>query len=377
MNKPKKILLISHIANSIGPVQKMEEFLIQKKSCFAVIGHPYEFTSNESFLKIYSNGKIISEKKIIRKKKLSAIAYIEDIFLSIRIYKKYLDSNFELCFGFDPLNAISAIIIKKIYRINKVIYYSVDYAEKRFENFFLNYIYHLLDKFASRHADYCWSVSNSIRNIRKHLRIPDKKNILAPNGLNINEICTTPEFPKNNIFYIGVLSKTKGVHSLIDIMPQILKQNPLVKLHIIGGGPDEEFLQTLAQKKGISDRINFYGYTKQERTNKILSLGGIGVAPYEDTEDYVRFCDPLKVKNYLAMGIPVVMTKIPALAEEIEENSLGFAVENKKEMADRINEILSDSNKYMLFRNNALKAKKMYDINMIYDQAFQKISYNI
>ena len=57
----------------------------------------------------------------------------------------------------------------------------------------------------------------------------------------------------------------KGIDHLIDAMPAILAQNPLVKLRIVGRGDDRPRLQQRARDLRLGDAIEFTGYIEDTR----------------------------------------------------------------------------------------------------------------
>lgn len=374
MKSNQIIVLVSHITASKGSAQALEEYLQQQKATFGVIFHPlYGFEIKQSIWRYYQEGKLVQEKKIDRKNQSSTVTFITDLWLTIKILKIHSPKNVGLMICLNPLNALAGLILRKLGKTKKTILYSVDYANKRFNNILLNLIYHLLDSFAAKHSDYCWSITQPIREIRRKMGVKEQKNILVPNGLDTTSLPKTPNIAQKNLFYIGHLTQTKGVQDLIDIMPLIVNRISDVKLHIIGGGPYQKILEEKVIKSPYKKNIIFYGYTQLAQTYKILSLGGIGLAPYQNLDDFVKFSDPLKVKNYLAMGLPVIITKIPIIAQVIEHKKMGFAVTCKEDIIRAIAELLSNQKVFLEFRKNALNYKNTCDINKIYDQAFKLV----
>jgi len=54
---------------------------------------------------------------------------------------------------------------------------------------------------------------------------------------------------------------------------------------------------------------------------QLLSSASIGLATYlESEESFTQFADPGKLKNYLAAGLPIVMTRVPYNADSLEES---------------------------------------------------------
>ena len=64
----------------------------------------------------------------------------------------------------------------------------------------------------------------------------------------------------------------------------------------------------------------------------------LAVAMYEkNKESFTYYADPTKIKDYLSMGIPVLLTDLPYNAKEIEKEKCGIIVDyKKKDIADAV-----------------------------------------
>ena len=59
---------------------------------------------------------------------------------------------------------------------------------------------------------------------------------------------------------------------------------------------------------------------------------------------------------YLACGLPVVITRVPPIAGEIEENNAGLAIDySKEELVNAVLRLLSDEKLYLECRKMPLK----------------------
>ncbi|MEO2063048.1 MAG: glycosyltransferase family 4 protein [Christiangramia sp.] len=84
-----------------------------------------------------------------------------------------------------------------------------------------------------------------------------------PIGIETNShVRTIESFSKNdcNIIHVGGFTFEKNHISLIEIFQVILKHLPASKLHLIGDGPLKGEIEELVHKKGISNKVNFYGF---------------------------------------------------------------------------------------------------------------------
>ena len=78
----------------------------------------------------------------------------------------------------------------------------------------------------------------------------------------------------------------------------------------------------------------------------------------------------------MAYGIPVVITKVPQVAYEIEKNKCGFAIlYNKQELVDAISTLLTDDRIWLEFKRNTIAMAKKYTWNKIFNKAFMDTLY--
>jgi glycosyltransferase involved in cell wall biosynthesis len=89
-----------------------------------------------------------------------------------------------------------------------------------------------------------------------------------------------------------------------------LKRHPAAVLLIAGGGPDQARFQQLAAPLG--DQVRFLGPLKPSAIAQALCACDVGLSAYGPSPGN-QFRVPMKVAEYLALGLPVVTNMIPGL----------------------------------------------------------------
>ena len=270
--------------------------------------------------------------------------------------------------------------MRKFGLVKTVIYYNLDYGEVRFKNLALNYIFHALDVFSVTHADYTWNLAKDVinaRNVRGKFKKETKPPLLVPIGIDLSAIrpLNVKQIERKTIVYMGILAKIQGVQLIIEALPEILKSMRDVKLTVIGSGTLEKTLRRMVDENNLSDCVTFTGLVTDEEVNSILCRSALGIAPYfPDPYSTKRGSDPTKPKLYLACGLPVIITRVPPIALEIEENKAGLVINySKEELADAVLRLLSDEKIYLEYRKNAFEMARQFDWSNILNEAF---SYN-
>jgi glycosyltransferase involved in cell wall biosynthesis len=394
----KKIIIASytHIAHGVhtnigGPALTLKKFLLANKTKrLLCIWQPVPLSDTLSTIaEVFENGEALGTKKFqvfncpLGRKKAISLLYIllkfRDI-ISTLYFALGVKEHFDIFIGVEALNAILGVFLRRLGLVRTVIYYNLDYAQVRFKNRFLNYIFHTLDTFAVRHADYTWNLAQGLiaaRNQRGKIKQGTRQPLLVPIGIDLSAIKTlsVEEIERRTIVYLGTLVPMQGVGLIVEAFPEILKDLPDAKLLIIGSGEMEGFLKRRVEENKLSRQVTFTGIIPDEEANRILCRCALGIAPYfPDPNSTMRNSDPTKPKMYLACGLPVIITKVPPIASRIAENKAGIVIAyRKEELVKAILTLLKDERLYAEYRNNALNLAKEFDYQSILSKAF---SYN-
>ena len=77
------------------------------------------------------------------------------------------------------------------------------------------------------------------------------------------------------------------------------------------------------------------------------------------------------MKIYLACGLPVFMTDVPAVARELAEKGAGVVVEHSPQaLAEAVLRIFRDPEGYRRMRERALAAAREYDWDAVWERTF-------
>jgi glycosyltransferase involved in cell wall biosynthesis len=102
---------------------------------------------------------------------------------------------------------------------------------------------------------------------------------------------------------------------------------------------------------------------------------GWGIAPYVPNS-WAYYCSPLKVVEYIACGIPVLMSNVPEIAGEVNKNNLGIVYDDLNTEVTRIKKQL-DAFSTKHFRVEAKEFYKRYNSAMLYKKLLEKLFSNL
>lgn len=114
------------------------------------------------------------------------------------------------------------------------------------------------------------------------------------------------------VAFSGHIMEHKGLDVLVRAAQIVHRKHKNVKFLIVGDGPARKQVEALVDRLNLRGIFKFLGYVPQEMVVEYMSLADICVAPYKPMA-YFKVSlpeTPLKVVEYMALGKPVVMSRI-------------------------------------------------------------------
>jgi len=376
----KKSSVISTHYLVYGAPQALREYLIKNKAKkLLFIAHPLEIDSNRSYFEITKKGKVEIKNISCLRTKTPLFNYLIEFFLTL-YWVFFSKGKHDLFIGVDNLNTLAGIILRFFRKVDKVIYYTIDYSPQRFQNKLLNSFYHKIDNLCVKYADVVWNVSSRIAEGRLKTKGLGflKKQKVVPIGVWPERIKRRrfEEIKGHQLLFLGHLLEKQGVQKVIDAVLAIIKEIPDFLFLIIGGGEYESILREKVNKMRLNKYVTFTGWIKErEEIDKLISESACAIAPYDPKKaGFTYYADPTKIKDYLSAGLPVILTNVPYNAEEIEKNECGVVVKYTKEnIAQAVIKILKEQNTLKKYRENALNYAKQFDWNKIFSKCLSQI----
>lgn len=380
------IAIISHFSfkdkekGAVFP-QSIRDFLIQRMVKVTYIDHPFPFSNfPSSQIRIYEKQFKTYQLTSPKFEPPILILFIYQIFLTF-FFMIRKPAKYDLCIACDNLSFISVFIFRKLGLIKRLIYYTVDYSPKRYDNFLLNSIYQYLDRLACRISDRNWvAVEKMIAvKVQNGLNLKECSPFqVVPMGFSAEDIVIKPvkEINRFNLVFVGLLFEKQGLQLVISALPKIIRKHPEIRLTVIGSGPYENAIKRLVEQQKVTLYVKLTGYIDDnEKIVKLLTDCGVGLATYVPAiGDYTYAADPSKIKLYLLCGLPVITTQVPPIAQEIASKRAGIVIDySEEDLISGIEKLLKKDKVYYAFRKNALQMAKAYDSNLILDKAFRKL----
>lgn len=135
------------------------------------------------------------------------------------------------------------------------------------------------------------------------------------------------------ILAIGRLVETKGFEYLIEACRILNDKEISFECRIVGSGPLENKLKSLAISYGLRDRINFLGIRNQEEIKKLYSEATVLTQPSVMAKNGDRDGIPNVILEAMALGAPVIATNFSGISEAVIDKDTGILVPDRDSSA--------------------------------------------
>lgn len=303
----------------------------------------------------------------------SLINLFQILFYSYNLRKEF--GTIDIFFSVNAFTSSIGIILKKFGVVSKTVFWVWDFYPPVHKSKIITLvrkIYWYFDKWATISSDKVILVNRRLLDLRKSIGIVPKKKELPIISLGTDNFRVRLKEGNNVILgFIGVIKESMGLGTIFDNADEIVKNFPGARFEIIGSGPDEGYLKQKAKNTTLP--TTFHGYLKGEMFNKVLKKCTIGIAPYQpDPSNVSQFGDAGKVKRYISLGLPVMMTNVSEFSKEVRMSKAGVIIRygNSKDLIGGIRKIMGNYNTY---QKNALNLGRKFYYKKNYREMFELI----
>ena len=169
--------------------------------------------------------------------------------------------------------------------------------------------------------------------------------------LEIFESAFQQGLPKvDRLIYLGGLTPVRGARVLVDIMAELKKTHPHIKLLCLGPFNEphvEAEVKQYVQECGLQQEIEYIHFVPYEQVAAYLVQSLIGLIPWQVNEQMLRMVFPNKVFEYMACGLPIVASDLPSLRYIFGRSQSGVLVQpdDPQAHAQAIRELLDHPDK--------------------------------
>ncbi|WP_329743201.1 TIGR04063 family PEP-CTERM/XrtA system glycosyltransferase [Dyella sp. A6] len=147
--------------------------------------------------------------------------------------------------------------------------------------------------------------------------------------------------PGKTLGFAGSFYAYEGLDLLLRAMPGVLQAEPLARLMLVGGGPQEANLKALAKELDVESAVHFTGRVPHAEVERYYSVMDVMVYP-RVSRRLTELVTPLKPLEAMAMGKLVAASDVGGHRELIDDGCNGhlFAADSVEALAGCLTRLL-------------------------------------
>lgn len=185
-----------------------------------------------------------------------------------------------------------------------------------------------------RYADYLFSVSSPIKDYIDGI-CEVRKATVIPNGVDTEKFDPT-RFDRDRVRrelglrgktvlgYVGSYKAWHGLGVTLDVIEALARKDTRYHLVLIGQGECYDEVRLEVSRRGLAQAVTQIGTVGHEDIPRYLVAFDYALMTYPQMDDF--YFSPLKMFEYLAMGIPIVATHVGQIGEILTHGRTGILV---------------------------------------------------
>ncbi|MDD4908736.1 MAG: glycosyltransferase, partial [Candidatus Omnitrophica bacterium] len=159
-------------------------------------------------------------------------------------------------------------------------------------------------------------------------RFPPSKTTIVSNFPILNELAVKDTSAYNGrrpiITYIGGISERRGIKEMMEAL-ELLPRDPEICLEIAGIFSSPQLQEKILAMPGAK-KARFLGWQSRQGIADILGRARVGLAVLHPTKSYIDSY-PTKLFEYMAVGLPVIVSDFPLWNQIVGKNQCGVCVD--------------------------------------------------
>jgi glycosyltransferase involved in cell wall biosynthesis len=249
---------------------------------------------------------------------------------------------------------VTPLLAYRLARKNGIptIFYAIDIEHRLIPFRFLQPLGRLIESKNIRDADLAISINEGLREYTIKMGAKENRTLVLRAGIDAQKF--DPAVDGNKIrekygigqddfvlFFMGWLYDFSGLKEVATELSKM--DNNKIKFLIVGEGDAYKDLQAIRTKYHSEDRIILTGKQPYDLLPYYLAASDICLLPAYNNE-IMRDIVPIKMYEYMAMGKPVISTKLPGVMKEFREGNGVIFIEKPEDTLEKALEIICGGN---------------------------------
>ena len=151
--------------------------------------------------------------------------------------------------------------------------------------------------------------------------------------------------PGAPLLFVGRLVEKKGADLAVRALAAARREQPSMRLEVIGGGPQQAELEALAAELGLDGVVSFRGLVAPDEVDTAYARCSAVVLPARVAADGDRDGLPTVLLEAMARALPVVSTRVIGIPELVRDGETGLLAppEDPQALAARLVRLHADA----------------------------------
>jgi glycosyltransferase involved in cell wall biosynthesis len=233
----------------------------------------------------------------------------------------------DIIIAFGILNAHLGLQQAKKHNI-PFVYYLIDHLHSLLPNKFTQTIAKQFEKQTIKHADKIFVINKGLKDYAVEMGGDIDKVSIIPAGVDLEKF--NPQVDGSSIkkkygitkddillFFMGWIYDFSGMKEVAESLS--ITKNEKIKLMIVGEGDLYKPLLKMKNEKKLDGKLILTGKIPFEEVPRHIAAADICLLPAYKNETMMNIV-PIKIYEYMAMGKPVIATKLPGIVKEFGED---------------------------------------------------------
>lgn len=303
----------------------------------------------------------------------SAMSWVEKLKYNFIVFKRLVKEDKKTIFFLQRLNYhVLAPVLVNLLRKNKLIFDCDDWNIRENPKYYFGLFPASKMEFAYRklakRAELCIAASGFLKD---YLGSFSNKIYYLPTGVDTNYFHPLSKRDSENIVFswMGTAYHQPMLENLSFILfcfSELAKEFKNIYIYFAGAGKYYEKFKSLAAENEFSARIKIFPWIPADEMPQFLSHIDIGLLPLIQDSFFNQAKSPTKMFEYMAMGKPVVASRIGEAKNIIADQETGFLASNRGEFIAKMRLLINDARlRKVIGENSRQLVEAKYSLNIL------------
>lgn len=211
----------------------------------------------------------------------------------------------------------------------------------------VEFTYALVEKLVFKFTDMIWYPVKDIEDYYNRYKSLNKLMVRnVPRLSQFGENHGLNEDPKNQFVFVGTMGRDRGLNEIIEAFSLFSKHNNNYQLLLAGGFYStayENEIKSLISSLQMDEKIKLLGKIPYQQVPQLVGESKVGILNHLPTHNYIHSL-PIKLFEYLVMGVPVIASNFQNFKDVLEVNDCGVCVDpvDTEDISRAMKDLVSD-----------------------------------